>query len=646
MDNYAALAQKYRRGVGAEVPAGFAQAPAEEIAARLNADRRYVAYLGRFIQIIMGDGRLPEVAMALFDRDGYLLRLFGPEEALTRMGDDGIREGNIWTLEAAGCSAVTVGLLEKKPLCSIGAENEHRALRKYGWYFVPIQMNEYGDRTKQLNFGGVALCVPAEAQRRGYAALVHAIAYETVMNMHFGQTANALFEVSGKSALNYDLRMLNGEATVAYCSPSLFPLLDIPYQDLYFRPMAELIDPLPDNEKFWRIVKEMQVVNDYELTVQIHGQKRQCILSSTCYDQPDLEVSGGTLFFTTRKEVVTRISSKIGSAAVLRFDDIIGASPEMANAKRLAQRVADTDSNVMIVGESGTGKDVFAQAIHNASARRDKPFVAVNCAALPRELIISELFGYDSGAFTGAKKSGSIGKFELAGGGTLFLDEIGDMPLDIQATLLRAVEKKQFMRLGSNKIVDVDVRIISATNADMNSRLAQKQFRTDLYYRLSMIQLALPPLRRRGYDIVLLAEHFIKSICQRLGRTTQSVLTPDAKQQLLSMPWRGNARELQNIMERVVQFCTGSVITAQDILDCSADCEVPGDGSARELGVPEHACRCGWPRCDVTAEELREALQACGGNKRAAAEYLSISRRTLYRYLERYDIGKFDNKFT
>ena len=270
MDNYAALAQKYRRGVGAEVPAGFAQAPAEEIAARLNADRRYGAYLGRFIQIIMGDGRLPEVAMALFDRDGYLLRLFGPEEALTRMGDDGIREGNIWTLEAAGCSAVTVGLLEKKPLCSIGAENEHRALRKYGWYFVPIQMNEYGDRTKQLNFGGVALCVPAEAQRRGYAALVHAIAYETVMNMHFGQTANALFEVSGKSALNYDLRMLNGEATVAYCSPSLFPLLDIPYQDLYFRPMAELIDPLPDNEKFWRMLAVSCVITGIMLACGEH----------------------------------------------------------------------------------------------------------------------------------------------------------------------------------------------------------------------------------------------------------------------------------------------------------------------------------------------------------------------------------------
>ena len=195
----------------------------------------------------------------------------------------------------------------------------------------------------------------------------------------------------------------------------------------------------------------------------------------------------------------------------------------------MAKAVAKSESNVLILGESGVGKDIFAQAIHNASDRRDKPFLALNCAALPRDLIASELFGYEGGAFTGAKKNGNIGKFQLADTGTIFLDEIGDMPLDLQATLLRVIEQKKFMRVGSSSITNVDVRIIAATNANIQKLIDQKKFRADLYYRLSTLQFTIPPLRERGSDIILLAEYFIQAVSRRINKPNVMTLSNEAK---------------------------------------------------------------------------------------------------------------------
>ena len=306
-----------------------------------------------------------------------------------------------------------------------------------------------------------------------------------------------------------------------------------------------------------------------------------------------------------------------------------------------AKRMALTDSNIMILGESGTGKDVMAQAIHNASHRRKKPFIALNCGAVPKDHIESELFGYEAGAFTGAKKNGNMGKFELASGGTIFLDEIGEMPLDLQAKLLRVVEQKQLMRLGGSRLINVDVKIIAATNVDIWDMIQKKQFRADLFYRLSTMRLNLMPLRERKGDIIPLSEFFIRRISNRIGKQNIMRLTEESKELLLSMDWLGNVRELQNLMECIVQLYPGDLILPQYILENTVGYVRPRDrvqmrpAKGEEQAMPEPLPQPERPQA-LTREEVQNALHICGNNRTNAAKYLGISRRTLYRKLEEF----------
>lgn len=248
-----------------------------------------------------------------------------------------------------------------------------------------------------------------------------------------------------------------------------------------------------------------------------------------------------------------------GLAAKHHLYQIVGESTAIANAKELARTYAVTDSTVLITGESGTGKELFAQSIHNLSPRRNSSFVAINCAALPETLLESELFGYEEGAFSGAKKGGKAGLAELAHGGTLFLDEISEMPLALQARILRMLQEKEVMRIGGHKIIPVNIRILCATNQDLDALVAAGRFREDLYYRLDVLSLHLPPLRERPTDIDLLAAHFLgRFAAERSGST--KTLSDDARRMLLQHSWPGNVRELANVLERLVLLSPGAVI--------------------------------------------------------------------------------------
>ena len=229
--------------------------------------------------------------------------------------------------------------------------------------------------------------------------------------------------------------------------------------------------------------------------------------------------------------------------------DIIGETQPMLVAMKVARRAARTDSTLLITGESGTGKEVFAQAVHTRSVRRERPFVKVNCAAIPDNLLESELFGFVDGAFTGATKGGKPGKFELAEGGTIFLDEIGDMSLPMQAKLLRVIQEKEVDRIGSTKSIPLDVRITAATNQDIQKLVREGRFREDLYYRLKVIEIPIPPLREHMEDIAILADYLIKRINKRLGTHIQGI-KPESMQLMMSYEWPGNVRELENILER------------------------------------------------------------------------------------------------
>ena len=306
------------------------------------------------------------------------------------------------------------------------------------------------------------------------------------------------------------------------------------------------------------------------------------------------------------------------------FASFIGASPAALEVKRQARRAAQRDGNVLLVGETGTGKELLAHAIHAASARAERPFVSVNLAAVPETLLEAEFFGVAPGAYTGADRKGRDGRFVLADGGTLFLDEAGDMPVALQAKLLRALQEQEIEPLGSNRVIKVDVRVIAATSRDLKTLVAEGRFREDLYYRLNVLPIRVPALRERLADLPALAENLLESIAARTGMP-QRELAPSALAALAAQDWRGNVRELRNALEQAAMLTDRARLEAEDFAAV-----VPGTPAA-------HAAQPLRPLPQLIAElersSIRSALEATGGNKVSAARLLGISRATLYEKL-------------
>lgn len=327
-----------------------------------------------------------------------------------------------------------------------------------------------------------------------------------------------------------------------------------------------------------------------------------------------------TLAAGSRERILTVLQER--EVAGLPPDDVLFAGKAMQEVRSLISDVAPTVATVLICGESGTGKELAARAIHRASQRSKAPFVALNCAAIPETLLESELFGHEKGAFTGAVQARQ-GKFELAAGGTLFLDEIGELPLPLQAKILRVLQERVFERVGGSREVRADVRIIAATNRNLAAEVQQRRFREDLYYRLNVFPINLPPLRERGDGLSLLVSYLLQRAAAQTGRLVQLV-EPDALTALGNYAWPGNIRELQNIIERAVILCKGTV-TLQDLPD-----------SLRRREPVLDTGQNGGNLWDMERAAILEALESCGNNRRMAAEKLGISKRTLQYRLKEY----------
>lgn len=328
------------------------------------------------------------------------------------------------------------------------------------------------------------------------------------------------------------------------------------------------------------------------------------------------------------REEVKRL--RLAGAESQRFDGLIGASPAIQAVHALLADVATTDSTVLLTGETGTGKEVAAHALHTRGPRKDGPFVAINCAAMPEALLESELFGHERGAFTDAK-SPRAGLFVRANKGTLFLDEIGDMPAALQPKLLRVLQERTVRPVGGDEEQKVDVRIIAATHRDLESAVEEKTFREDLYFRINVIQIALPPLRSRGSDILLLAHHFLERFAARAGKDIVGI-SSTAAEKLLAYPWPGNIRELQNCIERAVAVARLAELSPDDLPEKIRDYR-----RSHLLVVTEDPSEL-LPMDEVERRYILRVLELVGGNKTQAAQILGFDRKTLYRKIEKYGV--------
>lgn len=421
---------------------------------------------------------------------------------------------------------------------------------------------------------------------------------------------------------------INTDNIITYANSMAANMLGIDLDDMTNIPYDSIFTTsFPIHE----VLENGKGFHNQELAIHLGEQNFRCIVSATPINSFEDSLMG--MVVVLKKASVMRCLAQdlVGVTSHFTFHDIISKSPNMNHCVELAKLAAEVDSRVFIEGESGTGKEMISQAIHNASTFRKGPFIAVNCGAIPHDLIESEMFGYEEGAFTGARRGGKPGKFELAEGGTLFLDEIGDMPLDTQVKILRVLQEKQVVRVGGKKPIPVNIRIISATNKDLLTEIKNNRFREDLYYRLNVIKIMLPPLRNRREDIPLLISNIIEKVCCRTGVPTKKI-DSNVIEIMSNYDWPGNIRQLENIIESTVVLSKSYEINEEDLPEYfweKLSCESALTSS------PYHKL--------MTLEEMEEiaihnTLKSVDGNITAAAKILGVTRRTIYLKNKKYGI--------
>lgn len=407
--------------------------------------------------------------------------------------------------------------------------------------------------------------------------------------------------------------------------------------ELVDKPLLEIVGRgAPDVKK---LIKFQEAYSDLKVPMETREGHIYCMSCSRPIKDDQGLISGNVLILRPIKKTGSPVQPTAN--AKYHMQDIIGESLGIKEIKNIITRIARGGSSILLEGESGTGKEIIAQVIHNESPRRQGPFIAVNCGALPKELVNTELFGFMEGAFTGAKKGGSPGKFELASGGTIFLDEIGEMPLEQQTVLLRVLQEKTITRVGGNTLIPVDVRVICATNKQLLNEVARGNFRQDLYYRLSTFSINIPPLRSRPEDIPPLFESFI----QTLGRVRSKIIKhiePEVIESLKQYSWPGNIRELQNVAERIIEMAESDTVTRQDLPRNIPNHETAYDYQPPLPQLPPSGRKRNMWRelkAEQEAVKVRALLDKYGGSVTKAAQEMGISRNSLYRKIKQLNIA-------
>ena len=579
----------------------------------------------------------------LTDEEGCILSVIGDEKILAEAFSLKIVPGAYMDEYSIGTNGMGTALAEGKPVQVSGEEHYIRAYHRWTCSAAPIR-NPMGEIIGSIDLTGYCDCVNLHTLGMVVAAanaieeMLDIKRYTEELSMAKKYTDTIIDSIEAgiiTSDLDGNIRTLN-------------------------RYVADMFGYHPDKMKLmkmWNLLDDWENVKTSIITrqsfvnedVYVHSRIKRIQYNLSAYPHRDSRQNLKNIVFVFKevKSVRKLVNKVMGHQAIYTFDKIIGNDKNFVDIINYAKKIADSSSNVLIMGESGTGKELFSQAIHNFSSRRDEPFVAINCGAIPRNLIESELFGYEGGAFTGAKGTGQPGKFEIADGGTIFLDEIGEMPLDLQTRLLRVIEEGTLSRIGSAKEIVVNVRVIAATNKDLKEEVRKDNFRKDLYYRLNVLPIRLLPLRERKSDIPVLIEYFMKRISLKLNKECV-IINEKTMQSFVEYEWPGNIRELENIIEQIVnnESIPDSFLKPDNEADTTGDVMELSQLRLNQNDIEQTATikmmEDNLKLEVVEVQHIMKVLDFFEGNITLAAKALGIGRNTLYRKMENIRMICFD----
>lgn len=550
------------------------------------------------------------------DNDLMIIKQHGDDSLLEELKARNITLGAILQEDLVGTNAVAIAHRSGEQNWVIGTEHYSRVFHEYACAAVPLR--DAHDRCMAF----LMLISHIDNVDLLGMGVIEYFATSVEGNFKLEERNKKLLMMNKliKLAMEqypYSLMSLDEEGKILTINDQAHIILGLEADKVIGRPLAQVSPGFKDILNASKISSTIDWQEVFNIPTP-HG-KQNFRLSSHPVKNGD-KIIGAVVSIQESKSIHRMVNRIASSQARFVLADLIGNNTQFIENKQIAEMASKGNSNILLLGESGTGKELFAHAIHSASKRANEAFISVNCAAIPRELIGSELFGYVEGAFTGALKGGSPGKFELANGGTIFLDEIGEMPMDMQVVLLRTLEERRVSRLGSKNSTPIDVRIIAATNRNLKKAVAEHSFRLDLYYRLNVITINMVPLRDRLDDLPLLINYFLIKYCSDLNKRIAGV-APEVMELLYQYDWPGNIRELGNVIERGVTLAKTDMLLAEDLPQ-----DIIEAVSVKSIGLE---------RSKQSEKDLiQELLRTCGGNKTKAARKLGISRATLYRKLQ------------
>lgn len=571
-----------------------------------------------------------EMVVFLTDSDGFILESIGEGTIWEYCVSRNAVVGSSFNEQYVGTTAVCMALDLDKPYQMMAEEHYCKIIHVATCAAAPIH-----DGTGKI-IGCLDLTARYEIALKHPHTLGMIVAaaqfIESQLKLKIESEKSFLFSEYLKATLetmSSGLVIMNSNNVITHMNPSAERILGISFSTVSEREIGNLVK----NEIILRSIMEKWEMKDHELIIEELQKKSRFLVSLKPILDLDGRQMGSVLTLKEMKGVQKLVHKVVGHEAQYTFEDIKGISAEIKQTIKQGKIIADSPSSVLIIGQSGTGKEMIAQSIHNESSRSEGPFLAINCAAIPYDLIESELFGYEPGTFTGGTRGGKSGKLELADGGTLFLDEINGMSLDMQTKLLRVLEEKKFFRLGGTRYFHLDTRIIAATNKELIEEIENGNFRSDLYYRLNVLTIHVPPLRKRKGDIDYLIRLFIQEISERLNKAVHDI-TPEALKYLNGMSWPGNVRELKNWIERAINFAEGNVLTIEDFTRkgyLSNEVSYPNDRALKDFESSN--------LFEIESDMIIKVISDCHGNLSEASRRLGIGRSTLYRKLKKYNIS-------